>query len=155
MKWWLLLLLFLSIVGSTVGYYLWQNNPSFRVKVVEIVGGEQVKKNNPPDELRDQYDPTVTRGVYNIGQRDQDQKTIVLTRVWPKMERVVSVSSRLECEGGIKLIGKGKEKTITVEEFWGDQRIQESGVLMSGLCEDKTCKVLISECEVNVGGDVL
>lgn len=155
MRFLLLVLLGLVVVGGGVGYYYWQNNPRFRVKVVEIVGGEQVKQNNSPDELRDQYDPTVTRGVYSIGQSDQGQKTIVLTLVWPKIERVVSVISRLECEGGLRLIGKGKEKTITVEEFWGDQRVQEAAVLVSGLCGDKTCKSLISECEVNVGGDAL
>jgi hypothetical protein len=150
-----LLALILLCVGGGIVYYYWQNNTRLRAKVIEIVGGEQIKRNNPPEELQGQFDPTVTRGVYSLGQKNQNEKTIVLTMVWPKLEGVVPVTCRLECEGTITLIGEGKEKTITVNEFWGDQRVQEMAVLVSGLCGDKSCQNLVSACNVNVEGNVL
>lgn len=92
-----------------------------------------------PRELVENFDPTVNTPIFKIISVDEAKKTIKLRVIFPENYAIKEVTSKISC------------KNTDIDNLLTEikNNLNEKAIF-SGLCADRTCKVITDGCVVNL-----
>lgn len=150
-SWYWVLLLFIILVGS--GLYLWFSNPILQINILQKVSPNLVTKGNIPQELSENFDPTVNQSTFELIQ-NLDGENLELKQVFPPINNGNLYTSSLVCSGGINIKYANQTKYVksTLQEVLGLLAPENGPILITGYCNNSECAEITGKCDVYISG---
>jgi hypothetical protein len=124
-------------------------SPEFQLGVYKTISKSSNDGDIPP-ELSFEFDYSTNPLKFLVLGKSDNGSILNLEYSFPKTLAGQKVTSEMVCEKGIKirLQGENKQKASNIVEALSLVTPENQPILLTGMCENSTCKNIIGECEL-------
>lgn len=153
MRWLVLALGVLAVCAAGFwGYWYFQRFESEKRRERLVAQSKEMFPLPPPPEFAEEYDPSVTVGVYRV-EAVEAGGMVELSYLWPSTKAGERVRALVDCGVGDYRVfehGATVPSLVTRGAFLEVLTAQRRRVMLRGLCDDEACTALIKNCEITI-----
>lgn len=153
LRWLVLALVVLAALAvGFLGYWYFQRLDSEKRRERLAAQSKEMLPLPQPPEFAEEYDPSVTVGVYRVEAVEADG-VVELSYLWPSTKAGERVRSLVDCGVGDYRVfesGATVPSMVTRRAFLEVLAAQRRRVMLRGQCNDGGCTALTKNCEITI-----